>query len=298
MESSYADEPDFETSLLRVRRAGNTVGEWLASRRVDIVRATTMLGGAALTSLHACLVIADLLVALLQDDGTCSVTMTWLRFFLPADLVFLCFHALEVGRSDPLTLFSTAYLLPTWLHLYSYAAVRPTPRSRLRSNMRTEAMGIAGLWSKGGTTMSAVLVAAGLGLGIACVVHLERLNDHLVLIAGARYMRVVLVHHIALARGKDVKKRWRALQLVRDQPDQAPLRWRDGKRLRLDPPLAAGGKHIFISHVWRFAQDTAGTVNGRLHTLDVGCLTFLDVNNLDRFVRRRHPSVAIMTRGH
>ena len=59
------------------------------------------------------------------------------------------------------------------------------------------------------------------------------------------------------------------------------LTWPDGRPIDLLPPSASGGYHVFLSHVWRFAQDQAGTIKSTLKGLMPACEVFLDVDDLD-----------------
>lgn len=48
------------------------------------------------------------------------------------------------------------------------------------------------------------------------------------------------------------------------------------------PPITGEyGFHIFLSHVWRWAQDQVATIKGMLATMLPGARCFLDVDNLD-----------------
>ena len=46
-----------------------------------------------------------------------------------------------------------------------------------------------------------------------------------------------------------------------------------------DPP-ARGGWHLFLSHIWKHAQDQCGTLKSLLHTMLPSCRVFLDVDDL------------------
>ena len=56
----------------------------------------------------------------------------------------------------------------------------------------------------------------------------------------------------------------------------------DGTPVVLEPPHAGqeNGYHIFLSHVWTYAQDQAGTIKSMLRSLVPSCVTFLDVDDL------------------
>ena len=60
------------------------------------------------------------------------------------------------------------------------------------------------------------------------------------------------------------------------------LTFSDGVPIVLKPPMAAAadGFHLFISHVWKDAQDQAGTLKSALRGLVPSCITFLDVDDL------------------
>ena len=45
--------------------------------------------------------------------------------------------------------------------------------------------------------------------------------------------------------------------------------------------LAEGDYHLFISHAWKHAQDTAGTLKSALARLLPDARVFLDVDDLD-----------------
>ena len=98
----------------------------------------------------------------------------------------------------------------------------------------------------------------------------------------ARYLKVITSYNrfLRLYKQRKTVTKFMLRSLLRG--DQAPLSWRDSRApVQLGPPLTSGGYHIFISHAWRHAQDAASTLNGRLFTLNVGCIPFLDVNDLD-----------------
>ena len=61
---------------------------------------------------------------------------------------------------------------------------------------------------------------------------------------------------------------------------------------QMPPPLAeypdgSPGFHIFLSHVWRHAQDQVATIKYMLLSRYPGVRAFLDVENLDHVTRRR-----------
>ena len=71
-----------------------------------------------------------------------------------------------------------------------------------------------------------------------------------------------------------------ARRVVRDMLEPN-LAWFDGSHVRLHPPHTPGGYHLFISHVWRYGQDQAGTIKSTLRSLIPSCVTFLDVDDLE-----------------
>jgi hypothetical protein len=74
----------------------------------------------------------------------------------------------------------------------------------------------------------------------------------------------------------------RGAHRVTAEMKQAHLEWREGGgTVQLVPPNAPGGYHLFLSHVWRYAQDTAGTLKSTLRSLVPSCVTFLDVDDLE-----------------
>ena len=62
---------------------------------------------------------------------------------------------------------------------------------------------------------------------------------------------------------------------------QTHLAYASGEPVVLRPSQAHDGYHIFISHVWRFAQDQAGTIKTLLQSLVPTCHAFLDVDDLE-----------------
>ncbi len=74
----------------------------------------------------------------------------------------------------------------------------------------------------------------------------------------------------------------RGMQRIAMQLNESSLTWADGKPVQLLPPTAGGdGYHLFVSHLWKHAQDTAGTVKSKLAALVPSCRVFLDVDDLE-----------------
>lgn len=70
------------------------------------------------------------------------------------------------------------------------------------------------------------------------------------------------------------------------------LAWQDGsdqpnQMVALRPP-AAGGYHLFVSHAWKYAQDTAGTIKSALRTILPDLVVFLDVDDLEDIGQLEH----------
>ena len=83
------------------------------------------------------------------------------------------------------------------------------------------------------------------------------------------------------------------------------LNWDDGHTpVVLRPPTQSDGFHCFLSHVWKFGQDQAGTIKASLVALCPSIRVFLDVDDLghlgelERHVSRADLFVVIVTEGY
>ena len=106
------------------------------------------------------------------------------------------------------------------------------------------------------TTASLVLTVFLLSTGIAALGILRI----------SRYVKLVAAYNRLLCMRHTLRRHAKLTARLAEKADQASLEWKDGSPLRLPAPLSPGGYHVFISHVWRYAQDTAGTRHAR-HTL-------------------------------
>ena len=77
----------------------------------------------------------------------------------------------------------------------------------------------------------------------------------------------------------------RGMKTMLKEMGQAQLRWFDGSEVLLQPPTSPAGYHLFISHVWKYAQDTAGTLKSTLRSLVPSLVAFLDVDDLEDLSR-------------
>ena len=59
------------------------------------------------------------------------------------------------------------------------------------------------------------------------------------------------------------------------QLDGVRLRFRGGQSIQLLPPSSKEGFHLFVSHLWKHAQDQAGTIKASLKSLIPSLVTFL-----------------------
>lgn len=125
-----------------------------------------------------------------------------------------------------------------------------------------------------------IFVAINLSIAIALLMMAE---PPVALVRISRYLKLVGSYTSFLGVSFNLRVHWDRLKsMLRLQADLVPLRWGDDlQRIRLPPPFNSSGQHVFISHGWKYAQDTAGTVGARLPSLEVGCRSFLDVNDLD-----------------
>ena len=126
---------------------------------------------------------------------------------------------------------------------------------------------------------SLLFVAANLSVAVVLLATL--LAPSPALVRTSRYLKLIGAYTRVWEQTSNLSTHVQRLHALVLQADQAILLWRDGQHIRLAPPTSKNGRHVFLSHSWRYAQDTAGTINGRLLSLGCGCRTFLDVNDLD-----------------
>lgn len=88
------------------------------------------------------------------------------------------------------------------------------------------------------------------------------------------------------------------------ESDDLRMTYADGRPLSLQPPKAADGYHLFLSHVWQHGQDQASTVKSMLRLLVPQINCFLDVDNLtsikllETYVQKSDLVLVLLTQGY
>ena len=96
-----------------------------------------------------------------------------------------------------------------------------------------------------------------------------------------RFVRIFRLVRVLLEWRQRQSRSQKLVRMESWKMEQKPLCWTNGPSVKLPPPLAgASGFHLFISHQWQ-AQDLAGRLKSRLMSCEIGCRTFLDVDDLD-----------------
>lgn len=83
------------------------------------------------------------------------------------------------------------------------------------------------------------------------------------------------------------------------------LTWDDGcTPVMLSPPEKPEGYHLFLSHVWKYGQDQAGTIKSSIVSLVPTCKVFLDVDDLEDvslledYIQQTDVVVVLVTEGY
>jgi len=120
-----------------------------------------------------------------------------------------------------------------------------------------------------------------------------------------RYLGLSLVAGNSLAYFLIFMSSIRGVLRLRRDVDQSRLTWDDGYTpVMLRPPTNPNGFHLFLSHVWKHAQDQAGTIKSSLVSLVPTCKVFLDVDDLEEvsrleeYVQQTDVMVVIVTEGY
>ena len=125
----------------------------------------------------------------------------------------------------------------------------------------------------------AVFVVINLSISLSLLATLD--GPSLALVRASRYVKLISAYSRFWSVLYALSQHAGRLKSLLSHGEEAHLCWSDLSTLQLRAPFKPGGYHVFISHSWRFAQDMAGTINGRLRSLGVGCRCFLDVQDLD-----------------
>ena len=226
--------------------------KWGGCARAILKR--TELTSALLSIIYLIIIVGDLVYGELGEECVeeTPAEAQWRKIYTNLDLAFLIFFGVEIC-------------------------------------LRLCAEGLSYFRSSALNAVDATTVVASLGFSFVAMfgngpdlalLRLFRLT-RIVKMVGA-YNRLVKMRERLLRIG------WaKSLLLLRDQMAITTMVFRaSGRNVELLPPLEIRtggtiGYHLFLSHVWAHAQDTAGAIKTALSFLVPSCRVFLDVDELD-----------------